>query len=222
MTDTQNSKLNMFQTTIDVCNTKKDLFRNVPAFEKSLLELTGITEEIRQIEQKRDISTIKVASLEKGDNEGNLLNFTIKVSNALYVYAFEQKDQSLLMQASINKSFFYRSEGNKKLSLAKNILQYALGVSQNLSSYGVTDEMLDNLQKSILSYEESIVKPRDAMVEQKNYTFNLRSLFAAADSILYDKMDKLIVMFKDTEPDFYNEYKSARNIIRTSIRHKTV
>jgi hypothetical protein len=220
MNDRQNAKLNMYQTTADVCNTKSEVFREVPAFEKSLSELTGIIVEIRQTEQQRDKTPVKIASAEKSDNEDKLIMFSIKVANGLYVYAFENNDLSLLTQGSINKSNFYTADSNKKLSLAKNIFQNTLGIAPNLSPYGITTEMLDNLEKVIADYEEKIVKPRDAMVEQKNHTYNLKALFASADSVLYDKMDKLIVLFKDTNTDFYNEYQSARNIIQTSQRHR--
>ncbi|MDR1879110.1 MAG: hypothetical protein LBQ64_06060, partial [Bacteroidales bacterium] len=66
-----------------------------------------------------------------------------------------------------------------------------------------------------------IVSPRMSITERKQHTENLVYLFAAANSVLYDKIDKLIGLFKQTHPDFVSRYKSARNLINTSPRKKS-
>jgi len=53
----------------------------------------------------------------------------------------------------------------------------------------------------------------DTIGERKQKTTNLMQLFASLDSIFYDKLDKLMVLFKQSRPDFYDEYRTARNII---------
>jgi hypothetical protein len=53
----------------------------------------------------------------------------------------------------------------------------------------------------------------DTIGERKQKTTNLAQLFAGMDSTLYDRLDRLMVLFKQTNPDFYGEYRTARNII---------
>jgi hypothetical protein len=218
MTSRENSKLNMYQTTIDVCNLNSEIFKPVRAFVDALSELNLVVNDIRQTEQNQSKTNVQSATLEKNEYEVKLLSISLQIANAIYVYAFENNDRVLLSLNSVNKSSFLSSEGNKKLSLAGNIYRSGTMVIDKLDYYGITPETLDDLQKAISNYEEHIVKPRDIIVARKNYTENLKSLFAKADSVLYDKLDKLIVLFKDT--GFYNEYKSARNIVNTSVRHK--
>ncbi|MDR1121798.1 MAG: hypothetical protein LBM08_12885, partial [Dysgonamonadaceae bacterium] len=51
---------------------------------------------------------------------------------------------------------------------------------------------------------------------------SLKQLFAAADSTLYDELDQLIDLFRDTAPDFFTLYKTSLNVIYpTSGRKKT-
>ncbi|MDR2408406.1 MAG: hypothetical protein LBE13_09900 [Bacteroidales bacterium] len=218
MTDRENSKLNMYQAILDICNANIELVKQIAAFVKSLSELTIKVNEIRQTEQNQAKTMVQSASLEKGDYEDLMVALALKISNALYVYAFENKDQPLLSLMSINKRTFYACEGNKKLRLARTVYESGAGVLDLVGSYGVTIEMIEDLHQAIVGYEANLVKPRDTIVVHKNYTHQLKLLFADADSLLYDKLDKLIILFKDT--DFYNEYKFARNIISTSIRHK--
>jgi hypothetical protein len=52
------------------------------------------------------------------------------------------------------------------------------------------------------------------------YTDSLRELFVAADSIVYDKLDKLIRLFNSSSPEFFTLYGNARNIINTAVRKR--
>ena len=61
----------------------------------------------------------------------------------------------------------------------------------------------------------------DTIGECKQKTTNLVQLFAGLDSTLYDKLDKLMALFKQSEPDFYDEYRTARNIIFNRERTRT-
>ncbi|MDR2806190.1 MAG: hypothetical protein LBB85_11275, partial [Dysgonamonadaceae bacterium] len=56
--------------------------------------------------------------------------------------------------------------------------------------------------------------------ERKVYTGNIRQLFVETDSTLYDRLDKLVALFKTSSPDFYALYKNARNIIDTAAKRR--
>jgi len=48
----------------------------------------------------------------------------------------------------------------------------------------------------------------------------VKQLFAAADSTLYDELDQLIDLFRDSAPEFFTVYKFSRNIIDPVSRKK--
>jgi hypothetical protein len=56
--------------------------------------------------------------------------------------------------------------------------------------------------------------------ESKQQTANLVHLFAYTDTLLHDRLNKLMRVFKDTEPDFYGLYFNARNVINTAARKR--
>jgi hypothetical protein len=76
------------------------------------------------------------------------------------------------------------------------------------------------LDAAIARLENIINAPSEVIGERKMYTGNLRELFVAADSIVYDKLDKLIRLFKTSSPDFFALYGNARNIINTAVRKR--
>jgi hypothetical protein len=45
-------------------------------------------------------------------------------------------------------------------------------------------------------------------------------LFATADSTLYDELDQLIDLFRDSAPEFFTLYKISRNIPGPASRKK--
>lgn len=109
---------------------------------------------------------------------------------------------------------------NAKLTLAQRLLELAHKHSAQLLSYGHDPEKMSAIEQAISAYSNLIAKPMDAIAERKQKTTNLKELFARLDSVLYDKLDKLIVLFKSSHPDFYGEYRTARNVIDSSIRHR--
>jgi NADPH-dependent 7-cyano-7-deazaguanine reductase QueF len=58
------------------------------------------------------------------------------------------------------------------------------------------------------------------MRERKLYTSSFRELFVAADSIIYDRLDKFIRLFKTASLEFFTLYSNARNIIVNTAAKK--
>ncbi|MDR0605664.1 MAG: hypothetical protein LBG80_15310, partial [Bacteroidales bacterium] len=76
------------------------------------------------------------------------------------------------------------------------------------------------LQNVINEYEPLIIAPRAVVSKTKQITANLAHIFADADTLLNDRLDKLMSIFKTSAPDFYAEYFNSRNVINTSARKK--
>ena len=120
----------------------------------------------------------------------------------------------------LSESHFYHLTGNAAIALAKQIVDMAKLNESDLKLNGISDRDIATMEKTIEGFRAVIAKPMDAISERKQKTTNITQLFAELDSILYGKLDKYMVIFKETNTDFYNEYRTSRNLILTSIRHK--
>jgi hypothetical protein len=87
----------------------------------------------------------------------------------------------------------------------------------DLAPYGVTAALLTALEKRINNFIGQIPKPRIGIMERKEATKQLNLLFAACRQDL-KVMDKLVAMLRFQDPVFYDNYFSARKIIRTGKR----
>lgn len=212
MTDRQNEKLNMYQTVLKYCREHADAYVNIPAFGRYVAELENCTDEIKLIAAQQSGVAVKGTTAQKGNAEDTLVQTCLTVAGSLYAYAFEQKNTGLMEKSSLNKNMLYKAHGNQTLSIAKNIAKEVAALAGELADFGITAADREALDEAIASYEALIVSPRAAINERKQHTGNLAQQIAAADSVLYDKLDKLVVRFKTANPAFYDGFKNARNL----------
>jgi hypothetical protein len=135
------------------------------------------------------------------------------MANALYVIGFTANNKDLLTMHGLSEHSFYQSPNNATLALARHVLDMVRLHADELIAYGIDGAEIEALEKAIEAYRVLIAKPMDTIGERKQKTTSLAQLFAGLDSTLYDRLDKLMVLFKHSVPDFYDEYRTARNII---------
>jgi acetolactate synthase regulatory subunit len=193
---------------------------NIPIIIAVVRQLEEIIAVIRQTAQQQAGIITQGFTVEKNKAINQLVAQCMKVVNVLYVYAFRNNNQQLLSKMSINKRMLYNRHDNEILTLAKNIAAETANHISMLMDYGLESSELDILNENITAFENLISKPQITVGERKIHTENLKQLFSEADSILYDQLDKLVTLFKTSDPDFYNLYNTARQIINTSKRSK--
>jgi hypothetical protein len=220
MNDRQNAKIAMYQTVYNTCARYASVYVKVPAFVTGLDALNSGIMSIREVEKQQADALSKGVTLEKMGVEEALVLSLLKISGALYVYAFEADNKELAAKVDMNKTQLFRMENNTLLVTAGEIASKAAEAGEALVDYGVGTAELTELAERTATFEALIVKPRTVIGEHKLHTSNLTRVFAETDSVLYDKLDKLINLFKVSEPDFYTSYKNARNVINTSVRKK--
>jgi hypothetical protein len=220
MTDRQNAKLTMYQKVLNLCNENKRVYEKVSAFTNFVNELEGKVSEILLVTRQQLGANPEGATDDKSSAIDRLVEASLKIGNPLYAYAFETKNNRLQKTVNVNKSMFYQTNKQTALTLAKIIADEANTFGKDLHDYGISDADRTELNAAIAQFEKVIHSPAGVLIERKVYTDSLRKLFVAADSILYDKLDKLIIVFKTSSPDFFSMYGNARNIINTAARKR--
>jgi hypothetical protein len=72
----------------------------------------------------------------------------------------------------------------------------------------------------LANFKASIPQKRLATGTSKVSTAYINEPFIAIDDLLKNEPDVLLMPFQFTQPDFYNEYRSARNIVDTGGNRK--
>jgi hypothetical protein len=90
-----------------------------------------------------------------------------------------------------------------------------------LADAGVTAAKLTALKKLIDAFENLQTKPRQNLAKRSAATRLMPTLIRKADRIVGRRMNKLVVQFKTSAPDFYNAYQTAVSIVDSGHGHGT-
>jgi hypothetical protein len=102
------------------------------------------------------------------------------------------------------------------ITRGQDILNAATENVKWLAPYGVTAPKLNAFKKTLESYQVLAGKPREVGATASAATVRLGQLKKQVSTLLRQRLDKLIVQFKESHPEFYGEYSEARWLIRTS------
>jgi hypothetical protein len=220
MTDKQNAKLTMYQIVYDTCAENAAVYAQVEAFAAGVNDLNADIARIREIEQQRlDVKSNGVTK-EKTALKEALVEAALKIASALYAYGFKTENPDIMAKVNFSRSVLLRMEDNALTTTAGEIAAVATASVAELTPYGINANDVDELKAKTAAYEAIIAKPRVAIGEHRVATANLAQTFRQTDMLLTDNLDKLIVLFEKSNPDFYNNYRNARNIINTSTRKR--
>lgn len=188
----------------------------LPEFDTKLVLFTDTVAQIRAQSESQTTNRVGYRMV-KDDLKTVMTRYAIDVATRIRAYAINSQDTVLREEMNQRMSNLFRRPD----TICADICQYIHGkgtlLLTDLATYGVTVDMLTDLNKSINNYVAYIPKPRAGIVEQKQATTTMRALFAASDGVL-KTMDALVTMLQFQDPDFYSVYYSSRKIIQPSYR----
>ena len=212
MTSRNEAKLNMYRTVKQLCDDNATTVALNPAFlaafnifkAKLSTLITTVTSESQ---------VIKGVAIDKTLSKKNLCQTTTDIAAVVYAYASAINNNTLKQSVNFAYTDLFKIKDDLLAPTCQNIYGAANTNSAALVSYGITAPMLTAFQAVITDYSTAVPKPRTAKSVKATFTKNIGIAIKDIDLLLKDQMDKLVVTFKPTKPDFLNSYKTARIII---------
>jgi len=141
------------------------------------------------------------------------------VCSVLRAYANLNPSCNLLCKRlQITKARFAKLRENDLLVAIDDLDAAAASVIEFLAPFGVTQTTLDGLMAARVAFHNIMNRPDEITGNRKNATALITQLLREAVALLEDKMDHLMVIFSETEPQFRNVYFYDRAIHRTGKR----
>jgi hypothetical protein len=184
-----------------------------PLMVDAVSELSVQLGNIHETLTDRSRTKVSAATLEKREAEQQMIEPCVELANSMSVIGFKRNIKDLMTLQGLSEHSLYRVSGNSALVIAKSVLDTARKNVGELLKYGIDENALDTLAAAIEAFRAVLTKPMDTIGERKLKTTNIRQMFACVDSIFYDQLDKLMVTYKKSSPDFYMKYRTSRNII---------
>ena len=101
----------------------------------------------------------------------------------------------------------------------KGILADAQELVNEVDDCEITAAQVKSLDNAITAFESVKPKPRVGIADGKSATQRIPVLVGKASSLLRRRIDRLMVQFKTSNPEFYGAYKAARKLVNVAATH---
>ncbi len=207
----QNNKLRSYATVDAVLDTHETKWTALTAFAAGAARLKGLIGEIQDLGQTQASRT--GAASEKAYALEALGHAAFEVGAAVHAYAVATEDFALEGRVDFSRSSIRLGRESSVVARCRDIHAAATAQVADLTDYGITAAKLTALKKKIDAFEASLSKPRQQIATSSAATVALAEKFSEVDTVLNKCLDKLVYQFRDSAPDFFNEYQSARSIV---------
>jgi hypothetical protein len=219
MRDNQENKLTMYEAVVKLLEQNDGLIATVPAFVGAKDNLvTSINKVKKEARQQKEATAGKRAA--KVDAENELIRIIMSAGSALYSYGRKIKDHEMQDVANVRVSKLEDMRDTELVNKAEMIYAKLLANVADLTDYQITAATVTEFRAKIDNFANALGVRESSAARSTGATANLQMYFTEADDILNEDMDRMMEMFKQSEPGFYNEYFAARVIKNLGIRHE--
>lgn len=213
MTNIQSNKMNMYNSVVSYLGENETVTSTIPAFANILTGFEDKVKEIIDTEAMRELITAG-KTLDKNQEKDELIALMLKVMSGLNVYATIAGNNEVKQATDYTESDLRQGlRDNELLEKGYSVYNVAKDLKTELADYGVTDADVEAVKSNADEFAQAMGIKGAANAESKQTTATLKELFAQADDMLYDRLDKLAAVLKGGNERFYDGYKNARQII---------
>ncbi len=214
MTTIQEDRFSMYYVVMNTCDKYHAVWETNAVFAATYNLWVA---KIPLIEQNRDAQTLETTGIttNKTAKRVAMTEKALFVENRLQSYATVVNNPELLESVKYSVSDMKKARDTDVIGICNTILARANAHAAAIVTYGVTADMITDLQAAIVAYTTTLANPKAAKSQTKTATQNLSMLFKEADTLLTKRLDLDIELFKNTNPDFFSQYKTARIITAT-------
>lgn len=183
----------------------------IPALVTALEELDSVIAQIG--EQLEATATPSGASASKATALQALVVSAHEIASALHACATAAGNDELAAEVDFSLSALFKGRETDLVARCSKILSLATEQLDNLDDYNVTQAKLTALGKKIEAFKKVQTRPRQGVAKKAAANKALPRLFLQARNILTRRVDRLMVQFKASAPEFFAEFETARKIV---------
>lgn len=188
----------------------------MPQFEVILQEFTDTVLEIRQQSEWQTQNRVGERIL-KDEYRMTMCVQAVTISSRIKGYAINTGNVVLREEMSMRISYLLNMADTVAADVCQFVQEKGVLLLTDLTTYGVTQDMLNDLDKSIGDFRNSIPKPRMGIVSRKRATEEMKLLFYKCD-VLLKTIGSLVDMLQFEDSEFYAAFYSSRRIIKPAYR----
>lgn len=181
--------------------------------------LKGLVAQIEQFKQLTSQSNSGLVAAKQNLQE-MLIDLAFELGSMLFAYAKRNNDPVLQAKVDFTISQLRNMRDDELATKCLSVLALGQSKAESLIEYGTTPERLSTFSELTNEYVEQLPNRRVTVSERKMANEKIKNLLAEALHATSEQLDRLMVRFKSTEPDFYASYLNARKVVDYGIRHE--
>jgi hypothetical protein len=134
------------------------------------------------------------------------------VSCRLTSYFQTQNNEELIESTFFSVSALRRMKGNELVGVCYHLHRLATSFLPSLAPFLITATSLSNLLLAIQTFSQRITTPAELRTHKREANQALKLQLKQCMNLMYDNLDKLIVMLQSAHPQFVAQYRLMRQI----------
>ena len=160
---------------------------------------------------KKQSTNVSGFTEEKKQRRIKMTDKSFVVGQLVSAFAIAKKMTALDADVNYSATDYNRMPDDIVGEICKKVYLKAKEYLADLADYGVTSAVLDELLELIDNYNSKTQLNKVTLEQKREQTKVINILVKEGKAILNDSFDKLMLIFKDSKPETYNAYLSARN-----------
>ena len=212
MTDNQENKLRMYFTVSAICESNTELWQDNEVF---VADFRRFKSKIPKIEHCRDQMKIEsiITNSIKGFDRVELEEMAFYLSGKILNFAKDKGDQSLHAEIRNIRDTLCNMSDIELIETCNALANQASTDLNSLLAYEVTAEIVAEIQQLTSTYFVNMGRAKSSHAKYKSTEEFLRKYMKDADDLLRNKLDNDIEFYKNSDPEFFGQYKTARIVI---------
>ncbi|MBK7229836.1 MAG: hypothetical protein IPH97_13435 [Ignavibacteriales bacterium] len=219
MKDILENKHTMYKAVVSLLDGNTAKLSPIPALAPAITSFKDLVTAIKDKDTLANTAGEGLTQTKTAD-EAALISDAVTIASALSALGSATNDDRLKALSHVTKSSLKSLRDTQLAIDVKNIKTLAESKLGQITAYGITPPMIAALDTKITKFESSTGTSQVGAAVSTTAFKQLDTLFDQADAILKEQIDKTMEIFRTTDPQFYGEYKSSREIKDLGHRFK--
>lgn len=214
MTQNQENRVTMFGSVSDYMNlaANKAIWTPMKAAKDTVAELDAMLGDIAAKTDRQKVPTTGAADA-KGNVRHDYEAKILEIGDQLASIAAATNDPMLGTQVEFSKAGLGKLSDDDLETAGKRVATLAKAHAAALADHLVTAADVAELEGLTADFDAIKNQPRTAIAGRAGETATLPDLITAATNLLRDRLDKQMTRFRQSNPEFYAGYQSARVVV---------
>ena len=207
----------MFETVPSYLDRNKTVWTGTKSFADAVGELNAGISAIDALVHRQGNPTTGVTT-GKGNVRGQTEEKILEIADQLAALGAKTNDANLAAKVEVTPSSLAKLSDDALDDMGKRGADLVMSHKTALADYGVSDADVKALNALRASFTAVKNAPRTAIAGRAGATATLPDLIDAANTLLRDRVDKLVTKFRGSQPEFVAGYRSARVVVDRGTR----